>query len=101
MLRILGRKSGPNTLGRHFMMRTTLALAVAGLFLVACDAKPAPEAAKPAETAAAPNGPNADADASKAMTDMAAAMSAAGNANGEIKNAQMKAFVDSYDEMVA
>ncbi|HEV7690656.1 MAG TPA: hypothetical protein VGO52_07540 [Hyphomonadaceae bacterium] len=82
------------------MIRTTLALATAGLFLAACDAKPAPEAAKPAETAAAPAGPNADsAAAAKAMTDMAAAMSASG-ANAEIKNPQMKAFVDSYDQMV-
>jgi hypothetical protein len=82
------------------MIRTTLALAATGLLLVACDAKPAPEAAKPAETAAAPAGPNADADAAaKAMTDMAAAMSASG-ANAEIKNPQMKAFVDSYDQMV-
>jgi len=79
------------------MIRTTLALAAAGLFLVACDAKPAPEVPKP-EAAAAPGDADAAATA-KAMTDMAAAMSASG-ANAEIKNPQMKAFVDSYDQMV-
>jgi uncharacterized lipoprotein YajG len=82
------------------MIRTTLALAAAGLFLAACDAKPAPEAVKP-EAAATPGGPStSDSEAAaKAMTDMAAAMSASG-ANAEIKNPQMKAFVDSYDQMV-
>jgi hypothetical protein len=82
------------------MIRTTLALATAGLFLVACDAKPT-ETAKAAEPAVAvPSGPNAaDADAAaaaKAMTDMAASM----NTSGEITNPKMKAFVDSFDEMV-
>jgi hypothetical protein len=79
------------------MIRTTLALAVAGLFLVACEAKNEPVAAAPA----APAGSNADTEAAaKAMTDMAAAMSSAG-ANTEIKNPQMKAFADSFDQMVA
>ena len=80
------------------MIRTTLALAAAGLFLVACDAKPAPEAPKP-EAATTP-GDADSAAAAKAMTDMAAAMGGA-NANAEIKNPQMKAFADSFDQMVA
>ena len=83
------------------MIRTTLALAAAGLFLVACDAKTAPEGTKLAEPAApaAPAGPNADAD--KAMADMAAAMSAAGagGANAQIANPQMKTFVEGYEKV--
>ena len=84
------------------MIRTTLALAAASLFLVACEAKNEPEAAKPAEVATTP-GDADSAAAAKAMTDMAAAMSAAGagGANAEIKNPQMKAFADSFDQMVA
>src|SRR5690349_10087346 len=73
-------------LGRPAMIRTTIALAAASLLLVACDAKPAPEAAK-AEPAPAPAAPG-DADAAaaaKAMNEMAAAMNGAGAA-GEIKN---------------
>jgi hypothetical protein len=82
------------------MIRTTLALAVAGLFLVGCEAKTAPAgttAAEPAAAPAAPAGPNADA---KAAADMMAAMAGAGGAGGEIKNPQMKAFTDSFDQMV-
>jgi len=80
------------------MIRMTLALATAGLFLAACDAKPALE---PAKEAAASAGPNDTTGAGKAFSDVASAFGGAGGANAEITNPQMKAFVDSYDEMVA
>jgi hypothetical protein len=81
------------------MIRTTLALATASLFLVACDAKPAPEAPKP-EAAATPGDADAAA-AAKAMSDMAAAMSAsgAGGANAPIANPQMRGFVESFEKV--
>ena len=74
------------------MIRTTLALAAAGLLLTACDAKP--DAAKPGAAAA-----NSEA-ALKARAEAAAARSAAATTAGsEIATPELKAFVETYEKI--
>jgi hypothetical protein len=83
------------------MIRTTLTLAAAGLFLVACGPKPE-EAAKPAEPAAAASPDATDADAAQKAMAAAAAAAMAGAGGGspaQITNPQMKAFVETYGKV--